>query len=248
MSVGENPSVLCINYEPRQATSQYRMIALPRRVFECRGDISGLEQRIVFEDFLAAGPGRQQVEHILDADAQAAQAGPRGGFFRTGPSVPPGTYRVVLTVDGKELAQNLRIEADPTLPVGVTVADKDGGSSSANAGSVQVAGDGVLKVNGTAGDDVIDIQDIGTGIKVTVNGNSTTYAYEDVDSIFVDAGANPHAFVLVFQTTDVERAARLRKGDKVTLSGKLVQIVRHRVPGVVDDEWLLFDQVVIGPK
>jgi hypothetical protein len=54
---------------------------------------------------------------------EAAQAGPRGGFFRTGPSVPPGTYRVVLTVDGKELAQNLRIEADPTLPVGVTVAD-----------------------------------------------------------------------------------------------------------------------------
>jgi hypothetical protein len=30
--------------------------------------------------------------------------------------VPPGQYRVVLTVDGKEQVQGLRVERDPTLP------------------------------------------------------------------------------------------------------------------------------------
>ncbi len=38
--------------------------------------------------------------------------GRRGGFRQA----PPGTYRVVLSVDGKDLTQGLRIEADPTLP------------------------------------------------------------------------------------------------------------------------------------
>ena len=32
-------------------------------------------KRIVGEDLGAVGPGRQQVEHVADADAQAAQAG-----------------------------------------------------------------------------------------------------------------------------------------------------------------------------
>ena len=40
--------------------------------------------------------------------------GGRGGFG--GRPVSPGTYRVVLTVDGKELAQALRVEADPDAP------------------------------------------------------------------------------------------------------------------------------------
>ena len=33
-----------------------------------------------------------------------------------GGQAPPGTYRVVLTVDGQEFSQPVRIEADPTLP------------------------------------------------------------------------------------------------------------------------------------
>jgi hypothetical protein len=36
-------------------------------------------------------------------------------FARGGPAVPPGQYRVVLTVDGKEQLQGLRVENDPTL-------------------------------------------------------------------------------------------------------------------------------------
>jgi photosystem II stability/assembly factor-like uncharacterized protein len=39
------------------------------------------------------------------------------GFGRgRGPSVAPGVYRIVLTVDGKEYAQNLRVDTDPTMP------------------------------------------------------------------------------------------------------------------------------------
>jgi hypothetical protein len=40
-----------------------------------------------------------------------------GGF--AGLAVNPGTYRVVLTVDGKEMSQNVRVEADPDAPPSV---------------------------------------------------------------------------------------------------------------------------------
>ena len=30
--------------------------------------------------------------------------------------MPTGTYRVILTVDGQEFAQTLRVEADPAVP------------------------------------------------------------------------------------------------------------------------------------
>ncbi|HZT83399.1 MAG TPA: hypothetical protein VFA26_24425, partial [Gemmataceae bacterium] len=48
--------------------------------------------------------------------------GPRGG---AAPAVPPGMYRVVLTVDGKEQAQPLRVDADPSAPAGPITADDD---------------------------------------------------------------------------------------------------------------------------
>jgi photosystem II stability/assembly factor-like uncharacterized protein len=37
-----------------------------------------------------------------------------GGFFGGAPQVPPGMYRVVLSVDGKETTQWLKVEPDPT--------------------------------------------------------------------------------------------------------------------------------------
>jgi hypothetical protein len=41
----------------------------------------------------------------------------RGGFGGFGGQpVPPGTYRVVLTVDGKEYSQVVRVESDPNYP------------------------------------------------------------------------------------------------------------------------------------
>ena len=55
------------------------------------------------------------------------------------------------------------------------------------------------------------------------------------------------AYFLVFQTTDVARAAALRKGDKVSVSGQLVKFVQHRVGfNNKPDEWLLFDSTVRG--
>jgi photosystem II stability/assembly factor-like uncharacterized protein len=45
--------------------------------------------------------------------------GGRGGRGGRGAPVPAGPYRVVLTVDGKELSQTIRVEADPQLPAGV---------------------------------------------------------------------------------------------------------------------------------
>jgi hypothetical protein len=45
--------------------------------------------------------------------------GGRGGRGARGTPVPAGAYRVVLTVDGKEHSQTIRVEADPQLPAGV---------------------------------------------------------------------------------------------------------------------------------
>jgi photosystem II stability/assembly factor-like uncharacterized protein len=39
--------------------------------------------------------------------------------------IPPGTYRVVLTVDGKEFMQTLRIEADPNAPTRIFAEEVD---------------------------------------------------------------------------------------------------------------------------
>ncbi|MBX6314045.1 MAG: PDZ domain-containing protein [Isosphaeraceae bacterium] len=61
------------------------------------------------------------------AGGPARRGGPPGGmaaaaggplFATGGPAVavPAGTYRVILTVDGEEFAQSLRVEADPTAP------------------------------------------------------------------------------------------------------------------------------------
>jgi photosystem II stability/assembly factor-like uncharacterized protein len=57
----------------------------------------------------------------LDADAMPRR--PAGGIPVT-TTAAPGMYRVVLTVDGKEQSQGLRIEADPTLPQNL-IADEE---------------------------------------------------------------------------------------------------------------------------
>jgi hypothetical protein len=41
---------------------------------------------------------------------------------RSGPPAPAGTYRIVLTVDGREYSQIVRVETDPTLPSDVAAA------------------------------------------------------------------------------------------------------------------------------
>jgi photosystem II stability/assembly factor-like uncharacterized protein len=41
-----------------------------------------------------------------------------------GPAVEPGMYRLILTVDGKEFAQSIRVEADPAVPATVGANDE----------------------------------------------------------------------------------------------------------------------------
>ncbi len=53
-------------------------------------------------------------------------AGGRGGFGEGGLPAPPGMYRVVLTVDGEELTQPVRVEADPTQSGAVITTDGEG--------------------------------------------------------------------------------------------------------------------------
>jgi photosystem II stability/assembly factor-like uncharacterized protein len=50
-----------------------------------------------------------------------------GGLFGGGgPAVPPGSYRVVLTVDGTELTQAVKVEADPSrADIGIAEPDED---------------------------------------------------------------------------------------------------------------------------
>jgi hypothetical protein len=48
-----------------------------------------------------------------DRPAGPPQPGPRAGGFGGGLAVAPGLYRIVLTVDGQEYTQPVRVEADP---------------------------------------------------------------------------------------------------------------------------------------
>ena len=58
------------------------MVALPRRVFECGGDIAFLQQRIVCKDLGAVSTGSQQVQHVPDPNTQTAQAGPAAALAK----------------------------------------------------------------------------------------------------------------------------------------------------------------------
>jgi hypothetical protein len=53
--------------------------------------------------------------------------GPGGGFGRGGGlrGVAPGTYRIILTVDGEQFTQALRVEGDPAFPNGLIAQDGD---------------------------------------------------------------------------------------------------------------------------
>ena len=73
-------------------------------------DFKGLVAR---ELKVPAEPGLHRVGWDLTR-LSLRPVGPRNQPFAE--AVAPGMYRVVLTVDGKEYAQSVRVEADPTLP------------------------------------------------------------------------------------------------------------------------------------
>ena len=67
-------------------------------------------------------PSTRTVRDMLGGQTEPAQAFRRGLLTA---DVPPGQYRVVLTVDGKEFSTALRIEADPTGVSGASAVDMD---------------------------------------------------------------------------------------------------------------------------
>jgi hypothetical protein len=79
-------------------------------------------------------PGLHQVSWDLARPArggaalQPGQRQPRqggGGVPAARQAVKPGEYRVVLKVDGVEMVQPLRVEADPTAPGATTVLEEE---------------------------------------------------------------------------------------------------------------------------
>ncbi|HWE07594.1 MAG TPA: PDZ domain-containing protein, partial [Rhizomicrobium sp.] len=75
--------------------------------------------------------------------------GGRGG--RGGGSVQAGSYRIVLTVDGKEFAQNLRVENDPAVSDSVAMA-----SNSPDFGEEEEDEDSYFKIDGADEDADMD--------------------------------------------------------------------------------------------
>jgi len=71
---------------------------------------------VVRELKVGGEPGLHQVSWDLTR-LSVRLLGPRNVPFSE--AVAPGMYRVVLTVDGEELAQSLRVDPDPTAPAAV---------------------------------------------------------------------------------------------------------------------------------
>ena len=69
------------------------------------------------------GKGKGQPPTGKGTEEQPPPLGVPG--FAGGRAAPPGTYRVVLTVDGREFSQVLRLEADPSGRVGLSAADDE---------------------------------------------------------------------------------------------------------------------------
>jgi hypothetical protein len=72
---------------------------------------------------MRGGPPREAVQPPPESGEETPMR--RGPGFGGGQAVPPGTYRAVLLVDGKELTQSLRVEADPTAPAGVIASEEE---------------------------------------------------------------------------------------------------------------------------
>jgi hypothetical protein len=110
---GENP--------PRGAVLYYSLTRKPEQLELRIVDHTG---KTVRQLQAKTEPGLHKVIWDLRTAMQPAQPPakappPKGkspAAQQVGPPAAPGTYRVVLTVDGAEFAQSLRVEPDPVLP------------------------------------------------------------------------------------------------------------------------------------
>jgi photosystem II stability/assembly factor-like uncharacterized protein len=110
---GENP--------PRGAVLYY---SLSRKADKLSLKVVDLTGKTIRDLQAKADPGLHKV--VWDLRAAAGQAPPKGppGFAPPGPPAGPGTYRVVLTVDGVDHGQMVRVERDPVLP-NASIFDED---------------------------------------------------------------------------------------------------------------------------
>lgn len=88
---------------------------------------------VVSWNLIQESPGEPPPADPDDDDEEAPQPTPRG-------PVPPGTYRVVLVVNGLEFAQALRIENDPTLPPGTRITDEPDSEMGEEEEEMEMAG------------------------------------------------------------------------------------------------------------
>ncbi|HQR41338.1 MAG TPA: hypothetical protein PLX97_01610, partial [Gemmatales bacterium] len=73
----------------------------------------------------AGGGGATQAQGTGGGPVGMGGGGGPGGFGGFGRVVPPGTYGVILTVDGKEYKQIITVQGDPTLPDSIRLTDEE---------------------------------------------------------------------------------------------------------------------------
>ena len=61
---------------------QHRMVSFSSGIFQACGDVIGFQIGVIFQNLLSGDPGGQQIQHILDPDAQAPNTGPASALFR----------------------------------------------------------------------------------------------------------------------------------------------------------------------
>ncbi len=79
-----SPKLAAVGHQPESSFRQREnsVINLGGRVFQARPDVSGFQVREILQNRLLAFPGRQHVEHILDANAHPADARPPTALVR----------------------------------------------------------------------------------------------------------------------------------------------------------------------
>jgi photosystem II stability/assembly factor-like uncharacterized protein len=119
--IGENPA--------RAAPIYYSLTRKPEKMSLKIVDVGGKTIR----DLQAKNdPGLYKIVWDMRTGSTAPPQGkgPRPGpppqQQGTGPPANPGTYRVVLSVDGVDYAQTLRVEADPNVPTAVLTPEEPG--------------------------------------------------------------------------------------------------------------------------
>ena len=142
-----------VGTNPQQGTPLYYAIAkAPENISLKVMDVEGKTLRTLRA---SAEPGLHRVQWDLTAGTDGGGKGKKGGFgmggggkgggkggkaggkkgqpdpdqpgggFGGGRMVPPGTYRIVLTVDDRELSQTIRVEADPAAPRALGGSEED---------------------------------------------------------------------------------------------------------------------------